>query len=60
MPPYFPPEEYDMCSKYTQDLALIYINYIQGNCCNDEVINFYPLLDRIVDWMDDTYGEVEI
>ena len=54
--PWFPPEEYETCSMDTQVLAQIYIYYIQDNCCNDQIENYYPMLDNIVEWMDETYG----
>ena len=53
---YLPPEAFAMCSEQTQNLGNIFINYIYSNCCDDRPENFYPLLDRIVDWMDLIYG----
>ena len=58
--PYLPPQEYDMCSPNTKNLAEILINYITYNCCDDRPYNFYPLLDRMIDWIDDFYGTKEL
>ena len=55
--PYFPPSAYSMCSSNTQELAEILTNYVMYNCCDDRPLNYYPLLDRITAWMDDTYGK---
>ena len=51
-----PAEEYEMCSPNTQNLAEILINYSIYSCCDDRSYNFYPLLDRIIDWMVEFYG----
>ena len=45
-----------MCSKNTEELAEIYFGTIVWNCCNSAIHNYYPLLDRIIDFMDTTYG----
>ena len=46
-----------MCSANTQVLAEILFNHKHANFARDERISrFYPLLDRIVEWMDDFYG----
>ena len=54
--PWFDPRYYSMCSAETQQLANILTSYITYNCCDDRPINYYPLLDRIIEWMDTTYG----
>ena len=54
--PQFPPDLWEECSPKTQDLAEVYSDYIIDNCCDDRPHNFYPLLDRIVEWMDTFYG----
>ena len=58
--PYYPPSEYRMCSSNTQDLAEILTNYVSFNCCDDRPDNFYPLLNRIIAWMDTEYGDAVI
>jgi hypothetical protein len=50
--PYIDPTGYAMCSANTQKLGDLYRGSILGNCCDDRPMNFYPLLDRIVEWMD--------
>ena len=49
---YIPDETFDMCSSQTYQLGLIYRNSMMDNCCDSRSINFYPLLDRIVSWME--------
>lgn len=53
---YTSPSEYSMCSPDTQNLAQILVDYRMTYCCDDRVYNFYPLLDRIIAWMDTFYG----
>ena len=53
--PYFPPSSYQMCSANTQELAELLSNFTTYNCCDDRPMDFYPLLDRIVAWIDATY-----
>ena len=52
-----PRSEYAMCSPNTQNLAEIYTNYMYQFCCDERPMNYYPLLDRIVEWMETEYGE---
>ena len=54
--PSYPPSDYEMCSPSTQNQAEILANYMVEYCCDDRPMNYYPLLDRIVAWMDDFYG----
>ena len=58
MPPYYDPTLWSMCSTKTQKLAEIYTDYMRRNCCDDRPMNFYPLLDRIEEWINDEYGQV--
>ena len=54
--PWFPPEEYAMCSRSTQELARIYTqDYMSGLCCNDRVINEPPMMDRLTEWIHSNY-----
>ena len=48
--------EYKTCSRNTRDLAGILVNYINQNQNDMRLWNYYPLLDRIVDWFDTEYG----
>ena len=48
-----------MCSENTQKLGDLYRDFIQNNCCDDRPINYYPLLDRLVEWMDFNYDDAE-
>lgn len=50
--------EWSMCSDATKDLAVLYTNYMMYNCCDDRPMNYYPLLDRIEEWMDSFYGGI--
>ena len=43
---------YDECSVNTQVLGDILIEYTQLGKCDNRAVNFYPLLDQIVTWMD--------
>ena len=45
-----------MCTGNTMKLAEILLQYVYQNQYDVRVFNYYPLLDRLVDWMDDTYG----
>ena len=54
---YLPPEAYGMCSAATRPLGDIFVDFIYGNCCDSRPMNYYPMLDRLVDWMDSTYGQ---
>ena len=55
--PYVDMDQFLTCSETTQKLAEIYAwSYAIGYCCDDRPMNFYPLLDRIVEWMDETYA----
>jgi len=45
-----------MCSVNTKSLGSIYQNYIMNNVYEVRHINYYPLLDRIIEWMDQHYG----
>ena len=56
MPMYIDPAEYSICSENTQVLAEILTNYMTYLCCDERAINYYPMLDNLVQWMDDTYG----
>ena len=50
-------DEFSMCSANTQKLAEILYNHKFANLERDErITKYYPLLDRIVEWMDDFYG----
>ena len=48
-------EEYAMCSQNTQSLVNIYAQYVQQIQWDQRVRQLYPLLYRIVDWMEKTY-----
>jgi len=48
-----------MCSSNTKMLGDFYRDFILDNCCDDRPLNYYPLLDRLVEWMDFNYGSVE-
>ena len=56
-----PYSEYAMCSPNTTSLAQIYLNYACDYCRvavkDVRHLNYYPLLDRIVEWMETEYGE---
>ena len=54
--PWIDTSEWSTCSMKTQQLAEVYANYAMSKCCDDRPMNFYPLLDRIVAWMDETYA----
>jgi len=47
-------EEYSDCSSPTQELVNIYSTYI-SNGTYENPLRYYPLLDRIAAWMDETY-----
>ena len=49
------PDEYAMCSANTRDLGDIYANIASLGCCDERPLNYYPLLDRLISWMDTTY-----
>ena len=53
---YFDPYEWSMCSSTTRDLAKLYTDHMMWNCCDDRPMNFYPLLTRIEEWLDEEYG----
>ena len=55
--PYFPPDQFAMCTDDTAVQGRIFTSYITYHCCDDRPYNFYPLLDRIVAWMDEEYGD---
>ena len=55
-PMFFPESQYEMCSKNTKNLAAIYIQYMMSNCCDARPKNYYPLLDRLNSWMDESKG----
>ena len=57
---YIPEETYEMCSGTTRNLAEIYVNYMMQNSGNSDAMNFYPLLDDLTAWIDETYGSTEI
>ena len=46
-----------MCSSNTQDLSSIYGTYISNNLYDMRTLNYYPLLDRIIEWLDQEYGD---
>jgi len=46
-----------MCSSNTQDLSSIYTTYISNNLYDMRTLNYYPLLDRIIEWLDQEYGD---
>ena len=46
-----------MCSSNTQDLSSIYSTYISNNLYDMRTLNYYPLLDRIIEWLDQEYGD---
>lgn len=49
---WIPEDTFNMCSDSTEDLGLIYRDAVLDNCCDSRPMNYYPLLDRIDDWMD--------
>ena len=53
--PWFEPLEPGLCSDTTNELYGIYAQRIVSNCCDARTINFYPLIDRIIEWMDKEY-----
>lgn len=55
-PSYIDPGRWAECSLQTQQLAEVYANYTYYKCCDSRPHLFYPLLDRIVAWMDETYA----
>ena len=55
---YIPPLEPGMCSDQTSQLYDVYVSYVVAGCCDSRPINYYPLLDRIIQWMDTQYGGV--
>ena len=46
-----------MCSDNTKDLGKLYLNTRVYNSGDTTIENMYPLLDRIVEWMDDFYDK---
>ena len=46
-----------MCSDNTQELGKLYLNTRVYNSGDTTIENMYPLLDRIVEWMDDFYDK---
>ena len=54
---YQPEEEYEMCSEPTKEMAFTLIDYAAGRNVDSRSQNYYPLLDRIVEWMDLQYSE---
>lgn len=50
------PEIYSSCSSNTQQLGDILVDYVMLGDCDDRHLNFYPLLDRIIAWMDRKYS----
>ena len=54
--PYYPVIEPGIFTDDTATLYDIYTNYQYQNCCDSRPINYCPLIDRIISWMDETYG----
>ena len=54
---WIPEDNFDECSKSTEDLGLIYKDTLEENCCDLRSMNYYPLLDNIVAWMDEEYAD---
>ena len=54
--PYFEPLFPGFCTIETTRLYEIYINYMYNNCCDARPMHYYPLIDNIILWMDETYG----
>ena len=53
---YFDPMEYAMCSANTVELGDILVNYMYTNCCDSRPMNYFPLLDNLVSWIDKNYA----
>ena len=53
---YFEWSEYETCSSNTRNLVSIYSSYLSQNQYDYRQYQYYPLLDRIVEWMDWYYG----
>ena len=53
---YFDWNEYQSCSSNTRNLVSIYSSYLSQNQYDYRPYQYYPLLDRIVEWMDWYYG----
>ena len=53
---YIPSTEYAICSENTQVLANIYIENIYQGSGDFRIDAYYPLLDRLNEWLDETYG----
>ena len=51
------PSEYMNCSIETQKIAETLAYYRTSASGDVRTANYYPLLDDIVDWMDDFYGK---
>ena len=49
-------EEHASCSNNTKTLADILIQYSTMDQWDTRIERYYPLLDRLVKWLDDTYG----
>ena len=53
---WIPDTEYSMCSTNTKKQAEVLTRMMSGGSIDGRVINFYPMLDLLPDWMDNTYG----
>ena len=51
------PSEYETCSEETSEIAFQLVDYRAGGSIDGRSMNYYPLIDRIIEWMDVTYGK---
>ena len=49
-------EDYQMCSKNTRELAAILARLVNRGMPDWRNKYYYPLLDNMVEWLDQTYG----
>ena len=54
---YIPESSYAMCSENTKTLASIYVDYMYENAGDARPYNYYPLLDRLNEWLNEKYGK---
>ena len=51
-------DSYEMCTQNTQELGGIYEQIMSNVHTDFRFANYYPLLDRLIEWMDTTYGNI--
>ena len=52
-------DSYEMCTENTQELGGIYESITSKAFDDFRFSNYYPLLDRLIEWMDTTYGDIK-